>query len=235
MMKRTRIKSCDSLILSMSNKKAAKKCFDFALSTQKGKLLFISGPSPSGKTHLLRETAKLYESVCGQVPLITTATELTDDYTKIIGLGEKNSFYNKYTSSKLILIDDLQFIAKMSTVQKGLFEVFEKIMSDGADIILFSEYSLDCYEMFSSVSERFMQTEIKKSDFSLKRKYLDSVLYNEKLKIPDRVYHKIVFNNKMELSSIKGCVGKIKLLEDVYGKALAQAKMLDVIREYERI
>lgn len=102
--------------------------------------LFIWGGVGVGKTHLMSAVgySALQADPDIQV-LCCTGEQFTNDIVE--GIRNKNtpSVRNKYRKLKVLLIDDIQFIAGKDAVQEEFFHTFNALVYSGAQIILTSD------------------------------------------------------------------------------------------------
>ena len=94
----------DIFIISRSNKRAFEQCFNVVSNKgAHGSILFVYGPSPSGKTQLLKTTAKQYLDEHGERPCEVTFNQLINDLVAEIKNEETKLFAKKATINLLIL------------------------------------------------------------------------------------------------------------------------------------
>ncbi|MBQ3005278.1 MAG: hypothetical protein IJD88_05050 [Clostridia bacterium] len=228
------MKIYDGLLVNKTNFSAVKKCFDIASGNKSGVVLFVCGESPCGKTKLLKTTAKKYEENFSEEAVVTTFKELVNDY--IISLKNKQeNFYEKYLKTHLVLIDDFHCAAGLVSTQESLAEIFKKLTENSVNIIIFSEYKTDSYEGLKSLynEKSFSTVGIKKADYFLRKSFLKMISEKENIKMSKRVFRHIIFNKKLNISAIKGCVLKLKLMTDTNTLPLKDKMLIEKLREYE--
>lgn len=233
---RKEYESLNDFIISACNMKAAQKCFSVASETAgKGTVLFVQGPSSSGKSCLMFSVASVYKEKNKTDALIVSQREFTDDYIQTIKTKNNDIFYEKYNCG-LLLIDDVQDIYSHTATQNEFVSIFKNLAQNGTDIILFSEYELNRYEElqkgFSDYSS-FEVVDIHKPDLIMRVKMLRNVLQKENIKLPESTLCKIVLNKKIEIASIKGIISKIKLMKSLKGAIPDKKEMNKIIKEYE--
>ncbi len=105
--------------------------------------LFIHGSSGLGKTHLLQAIGNaIRERKENAQVLYVTSEDFTNAY--IDALSKKGealgSFRRKYRKADVLLIDDVQFLARKEKTQEELFHTFNALFASGKQIVL----SADC-------------------------------------------------------------------------------------------
>ena len=108
--------------------------------------LYIYGASGLGKTHLLQAIANY---IAVHKPslrvLYTTCEKFINELIDSIYLNKGNNrdrqarFRNRYRSVDVLLIDDVQFLAKKQAVQEELFHTFNALQADNKQVVLTSD------------------------------------------------------------------------------------------------
>lgn len=102
--------------------------------------LFIWGGVGVGKTHLMNSIGYYSLQQNSNEPmLLCTGEQFTNDIVEGIRNKSTQAFRNKYRKLKVLMIDDIQFIAGKDTVQEEFFHTFNALVSSGSQIILTSD------------------------------------------------------------------------------------------------
>lgn len=137
----------DSFVVGASNKflySAAK-----AVAEEPGKSynpLFIYGGTGLGKTHIMHAIANQILSDAPRTNVLyATCEKFTNDLISIIRQGKGSAagtreFRNRYRNVDVLIIDDVQFLAKKETTQEEFFHTFNELYGQDKQIIL----SADC-------------------------------------------------------------------------------------------
>ncbi len=101
--------------------------------------LFIYGGVGVGKTHLMQAIG---HAVLGQGEdriLFCSAEEFTNDLVEGIKNKSTDKVRAKYRRLKLMLIDDVQFIAGRNTVQEEFFHTFNSLLGENSQVVMTSD------------------------------------------------------------------------------------------------
>lgn len=102
--------------------------------------LFIWGGVGVGKTHLMNAVGCFALSKNPDYPvLFCTGEQFTNDIVEGIRNKSTPAVRNKYRKLKILMIDDIQFIAGKDTVQEEFFHTFNALVSAGSQVILTSD------------------------------------------------------------------------------------------------
>lgn len=101
--------------------------------------LFIYGESGLGKTHLMQAIGNaIRERDEHKQVLYLTGETFMNDYIEALSLkGEHlKAFRRKYRRADVLLIDDIQFLARAGKTQEEFFHTFNELFENGKQIVL---------------------------------------------------------------------------------------------------
>jgi len=101
--------------------------------------LFIYGGVGVGKTHLMQAIGHEIIKRDGGGVLFCSGEEFTNDLVEAIRFKNTEKVRVKYRKLKLLMIDDVQFIAGKPTVQEEFFHTFNTITREGGQVIMTSD------------------------------------------------------------------------------------------------
>ncbi len=97
--------------------------------------LFLYGGVGLGKTHLLHAIAQRVSARGGAARYVSTE-QFTNDFISSIKDRRTVDFREKYRSSDVLLIDDIQFLCGKEQTQEGFFHTFNALHNDGRQIVI---------------------------------------------------------------------------------------------------
>jgi len=102
--------------------------------------LFIWGGVGVGKTHLMQAIGHaILKNNSSTKVFFCPGEEFTNEIIEAIKNKTTNLFRKKFRSIKVLLLDDIQFIAGKVTVQEEFFHTFNAIQREGGQIVLTSD------------------------------------------------------------------------------------------------
>ncbi len=101
--------------------------------------LFIYGGVGVGKTHLMQAIGLAVLNNGEDRVLFCTSEEFTNDLVEGIRNKSTDRVRNKYRRLKLLLIDDIQFIAGRATVQEEFFHTFNSLLGETSQVVMTSD------------------------------------------------------------------------------------------------
>lgn len=201
--------------------------------------LFIWGGVGVGKTHLMQAVgSEILRSNPNTKVLFCPGEEFTNGIIDAIRGKTTDQFKKKFRSIKVLLLDDVQFIAGKVTVQEEFFHTFNAIQREGGQIVLTSdrppEEIAKLEERLKSRFEAGLIVDIPAPDFELRTAILLIKARQRKIDLPMDLAQLIAANiestRKMEgfltriitESETKGILLSAELAGSLLGKALTE-------------
>ena len=130
----------DNFIVGVSNNFAYSASMSVAMSKERlYSPLFIHGESGLGKTHLMQAIGNAIRErdEHKQVLYLTGETFVNDYIDALTQKGEHlKAFRRKYRRADVLLIDDVQFLARAGRTQEEFFHTFNELFENGKQIVL---------------------------------------------------------------------------------------------------
>jgi chromosomal replication initiator protein len=201
--------------------------------------LFIWGGVGVGKTHLMQAIGHeiLKQNPSAKV-LYCLGEEFTNEIIEAIRNKTTDQFKKKYRSIKVLLLDDVQFIAGKVTVQEEFFHTFNAILRAGGQIVLTSdrppEEIAKLEERLRSRFEAGLIIDVPSPDFELRSAIILIKARQRKIDLPMEIAQLIAANiesnRKMEgfltrlvtETETRGLALSVELVNSLLGKTLVE-------------
>jgi chromosomal replication initiator protein len=126
----------DSFVVADCNREAAEAARAVAEKPgQRHNPLYIYGPTGMGATHLLQAIYRAkqldYQQACH-----LTSERFTTEFVTAIVRGRADEFRQRYRSFKLLLVDDIQFLANRARTHEEFLHIVEDLTSNGCQVVV---------------------------------------------------------------------------------------------------
>ena len=189
--------------------------------------LFIHGPSGVGKTHLLNAVGQEFSRhYSGKKIHYLSAERFLNECIHAIQKREMKQFQKKYRSQcDLLLLDDIQMIARGTVVQEEFFHTFNELFHKNIPVVLCCDTSPSripgLEERLRTRMEGGLVVEISYPDLETRVAILKSKMEKKQLILSDKVIFRIAQNCKKSIREMEGALNKIKMLSDLKGGILS--------------
>jgi chromosomal replication initiator protein len=176
--------------------------------------LFIWGGVGVGKTHLMHAIGyRALEKDPSDKVLCSMGEEFTTEIVDAIRTKTQIAFKKRYRSVKLLLLDDVQFLAGKDTSQDEFFHTFNAIHREGGQIVLTSDRPpgeiVGIEDRLRSRFQAGLAVDIGTPDLELRRAILQIKLKQVGLKIPGEA-EEMVAEEIDSPRKIEGFVAELK-------------------------
>jgi chromosomal replication initiator protein len=151
--------------------------------------LFLYGGVGVGKTHLMQAVAQEILITSKKFKVVyCTSEEFTNEIVNAIRRKTTEEFKQKFRSAKVLLVDDIQFIAGKDRAQEEFFHTFNAIVRVGGQIILTSDRPPEeISQLEARLRSRFeggLTIDIQNPDFELRTAILLIKAQQQDVKLP---------------------------------------------------
>lgn len=177
--------------------------------------LFIYGGVGLGKTHLLHAIGNQLSTLAPRTKILyLSAEQFMNEMVFSIREDRMARFREKYRNIDLLLVDDIQFIAKKERTQEEFFHTFNTLYQARKQIILTS----DCPpKKISTIAEQLRSrfeggliANIQAPDLELRIKILKKKAALQQIALPDDVAMYIASKIRSNIRELEGCLAKIR-------------------------
>jgi chromosomal replication initiator protein len=99
--------------------------------------LFLHAPPGLGKTHLLHAIGNYVKDYGGSTTVrYTTAEAFTNHFISALNTKSLNTFKHAYRDADVLLIDDVQFLARKAKTEEEFFHTFNALYENGRQLVL---------------------------------------------------------------------------------------------------
>ncbi len=239
----------DNFIVGQSNKFAHAACVAVANDpscinpdTFTYNPLFIHGPSGLGKTHLLYAIINRIRASRPDIKIVyVKGEEFTNQLIDSIAKKNTEKFREKYRTTDLLLIDDIQFIAGRDSTQEEFFHTFNALYEDHKQIILTSDRPpRDIKTLEDRLKTRFewgIIADIQPPDADLRAAIIKKKAASINITLNNDVINFLAENLKSNIRQVEGAIKKLGALSLLTGEPiteeLARNSLTDLISDGE--
>lgn len=184
--------------------------------------LFIYGKSGLGKTHLMRAIQNyVNETQPELITIYADSEELISGYTDAAAESDREklsykNFKTYYENADVLLIDDIQFLQGKPGTLDIVFQIFNKLINQGKQIVLSADRAPKNIDIDERYSSRFVQggtIDIQPPEVETKLAIVKSFINeyrqtegNYDLSIPENIQMYIAENSGSNIRELKGAV-----------------------------
>ena len=210
--------------------------------------LFIYGESGLGKTHLMQAIAnEIAKTHPEKRVLYTTCDNFLNEFIDSMISGKPNArdrsaqFRAHYRNVDVLMIDDIQFLAKKPGTQEEFFHTFNELFSQNKQIVLTSDkHPKEISTLEERLRTRFeggLITDIQPPDLETKIAILKRKALERKCPMPDDVLEFLASNSSHDVRTLEGRLTKVlfasKLHEEPISLSLAKRALSESVSETE--
>jgi chromosomal replication initiator protein len=180
----------------------------------------IFGGVGLGKTHLVHAIGnRIKEMSSTKSVLFVSSERFINQYVDSAKNGNYNDFLHFYQMIDVLIVDDVQFLAKKEKTQEIFFQIFNYLHQNGKQLILTSDRApKDLKDVDERLLSRFkwgLSADLQNPDFDTRVSILEQKMYQDGIKFPPEVIEYVA--NKVD--------SNIRELEGALISLIAQASL----------
>ncbi|MCL6631786.1 MAG: chromosomal replication initiator protein DnaA [Alicyclobacillus herbarius] len=230
----------ETFVIGASNRFAHAACLAVAEAPANAyNPLFIYGGVGLGKTHLMHAIGHfVLQNHPGAKVLYITSERFTNDFIHAIRDNTTRDFRNHYRSIDVLLIDDIQFLAKKEGIQEEFFHTFNTLHENGKQIVISSDRPpKEIQTLEDRLRSRFewgLLTDIQAPDLETRVAILQRKAKADGLHIPSDVHYYIASQFDSNIRELEGALIRViaysSLVNEDITVELAEQALQDMIR-----
>ncbi len=200
--------------------------------------LFLYGGTGLGKTHILHAVGHmLKQHHPGSAVRYVSSEDFLNDLIKAIYENKTQEFRNKYRPIKLLLIDDIHFIAGKEGIQEEFFHTFNTLHRNSSQIVVTSDrppQETRLEQRLISRLESGLIADIQAPDFETRTAILHKKAAMLDLSVPNDVLMFIANNVTKNVRQLEGCLVRLSAhvaIEKVIDLPFAKRILADIVRK----
>ena len=206
--------------------------------------LFLYGGAGLGKTHLMHAIGnEIIKNNSNYKILYVTSEQFTIDFVNAIKDNTNEKFRNKYRTVDVLLIDDIQFIAKKEGVQEEFFHTFNALQEKGKQIVISSDKPPREIPMLEErLVSRFewgLTADISAPDYETRLAILRKKADLEKIVIDNEILANIATKVDSNIRELEGALNKIvahaSLINMPITVEMAEQSINDIVSKKEKV
>lgn len=196
--------------------------------------LFIYGGVGLGKTHLMQAIGhQILKNRPNYRVTYISSERFTNELINSLKDGTTLEFKNRYRSTDLLMIDDIQFIGGKETTQEEFFHTFNELHEAGKQVVITSDKPPnELSSLESRLRSRFqmgLNCDIQPPNFETRIAILKKKAEMDGLDIPDEVLHFIAKRYKANVRELEGALVKLMAYTSMTGTAPSVAMAQSVL------
>ena len=199
--------------------------------------LFIYGKTGHGKTHLIQAVGNQLKRA-GKKVFYVTSERFTVDYFNALQNGTANNFKDKYRQYDVLVMDDVQFLAKKEKTQEELFHLFNALHDSNKQIVFSSDIHPALLQgLEERLQSRFAQgmiVDIPAPDLESRTAILRAKSAQNNITLADDVVDHLANTIEGNIRELEGALNTIMCQSQLLGRTLTLDEVKQIIKNSTR-
>lgn len=206
--------------------------------------LFLHGGTGQGKTHLLHAIARAFSSHSPSEPVLYMSAErFMMEFVNAMRAHETMAFKARLRAARLLLIDDIQFIAGKGSTQEEFLHTINDLIDSGARIVVTADRAP---QLLDGIDARILSrlagglvADIRPADLDLRLAILEAKRATAgDPPVPDAVIDFLARSIRSNVRELEGAFNKLIAYGQLTGRSIdldfAQGMLADAVRASAR-
>ncbi len=198
--------------------------------------LFFYGGVGLGKTHLMQAIGnRVLENDTSKKVLYTSFDTFFNEYTDALSSKDSALFRQKYSKLHVLLIDDIQFIAKKEKAQDELFHIFEHLRNGNVQIVFTSDKPpKEIENLTDRLSSRFANCmiDITKPDLETRIAIIKNKASIKNVHFDNEIIYYIAEKINTNVRELEAAFNKVVQFEKFTGKKVNLTMVEEILAPY---
>lgn len=200
--------------------------------------LFIAGKTGLGKTHLIKAIGyRLAQSKPGARVCFVSTQKFIEEVIQSIRHDTRHKLHDMYlTQCDILLIDDIQFLARATSTQDEFFHIFNSLYDAGKQIVITSDrLPKEIADVSDRIISRFewgMVADIEAPELETRVAILKARAESEGIELNDDVAYLIGSYVKSNIRELEGSLTKLAGHAAIYNTSITADLVRKVLKNY---
>jgi chromosomal replication initiator protein len=197
--------------------------------------LFVHGPPGLGKTHLLHAIGNYVTRFGGGLRVCcATVEEFTSEFVEAVRDRSTSAFKDRFRKADVVLIDDVQFLARKERTREEFFHMFNALQEAGRQLVMTSDRSPDeLSDLEARLSERFqcgLVVPLEPPAFEVRRAILEKRARHDDVQVSEDVLDEIARSVTSSVRALEGALIRVVAYASLRGEETTAASARHVLQ-----
>ncbi len=197
--------------------------------------LFIYGDVGLGKTHLMQAIGHYMEAQSQAAVTYVSSEAFVNEYIDALQNRGLVEFRKRYRSTDILLIDDIQFLAKKERLQEEFFHTFNALFDAHKQIVMTSDRpAAEITDLEQRLVSRFewgLVAELESPDLETRIAILRNKQAEANVKLPDEIILFIAENIRANIRRLEGALIRVISYSSLMRKELTLESVKNLLRD----